>query len=124
MDASVSIAILILLLGFLFELFYFQVKKRTISKRAIEKSIDVISGKVTETFAPLLKFDEYGINPKDARFLGSPIDFVVFDGLHSNNPKQIVFIEIKHGKSQLSPIQKKIKNLIEEKKVKWIEIRI
>lgn len=121
---TIFLSLIIVLIGFLMNVFYFQLKKREISKKAIKKSIDVISGKVSETFAPLLKFDEHGINPKDARFIGSPIDFVVFKGLHRGEPEELIFIEVKHGNSKLSSVQKKIKQIIENKKVRWIEIKI
>ena len=47
---------------------------------SIARSRSVVSGKVQEHLAPL--FPEFigQFNPKDARFLGSPLDFVVFDG--------------------------------------------
>jgi predicted Holliday junction resolvase-like endonuclease len=38
----------------------------------------VTFGKVTEHFIPDLP--DFAYNPKDARFLGSPVDFIVFDG--------------------------------------------
>jgi predicted Holliday junction resolvase-like endonuclease len=51
----------------------------TIRADAIRKSQSVIIGKVTEHVVPYLP--EFTYNPKDARFIGSPIDLIVFDGL-------------------------------------------
>ena len=50
-----------------------------IIKVAVKKSKAVVAGKVAEQIAPFLP--EFKYNPKDARFIGSPIDFIVFDGL-------------------------------------------
>jgi len=34
-------------------------------------------------------------NPKDARFLGTPLDFIVFDGLDEGEVRRIVFVEVR-----------------------------
>ena len=68
-----------------------------------------------DTFTETFKF-----NPRDTRFIGSPIDLIVFDGLEEK--KELItihFIEVKTGKSVLSPVQKKIKDAIENYRVKW-----
>jgi len=54
-------------------------------------------GKITEHFIPYLPMFKY--NPKDARFIGSPIDFIVFDGLSEGEIRKIVLVEVKAGKS-------------------------
>jgi predicted Holliday junction resolvase-like endonuclease len=50
-----------------------------IRDNAVQRSLAVTAGKVHEQLVPYLP--EFGFNPKDARFLGSPVDLVVFDGL-------------------------------------------
>ena len=67
-----------------------------IRKDAVKKSESVIQGKVTEHLIPY--FPGFSYNPKDARFLGSPVDFVIFDGLSSGDLKKVVFVEVKSGK--------------------------
>ena len=74
--------------------------EKEIRKDAIEKSKAVITGKVTEHLIPYLP--EFKYNPKDARFIGSPIDLIVFDGLDDGELRKIVFVEVKSGKSTLS----------------------
>ncbi|AEF96195.1 Holliday junction resolvase-like protein [Methanotorris igneus] len=88
--------------------------EKKIRKDAIEKSKSVIIGKVTEHFAPFLP--EFKYNPKDARFIGSPVDFIVFDGLDEGDLKKIVFLDVKTGKSPLSKREKLIKKIVESKK--------
>ena len=60
----------------------------------------------------------YPHEPQNFRFLGSPIDGVQF------NDKGIVFVEFKAAQAKLSPLQKHIKELVNEKKVSFEEIRI
>src|SRR5262245_52778168 len=64
-----------------------------IRKDAIERSRAVTVGKVTEHVVPFLPNFQH--NPKDARFLGTPVDFVVFDGLDNGAVEKITFIEVK-----------------------------
>lgn len=73
-------------------------------------------GKMTEQFMPLLK--NYPYDPQSFRFLGSPIDGVQF------TPEGIIFIEFKANTSQLSFTQKQIREMINQKKVKFETIRI
>jgi len=72
-------------------------QERLIRRDAIQRSRAVTLGKVTEHFMPYLP--DFIYNPKDARFMGSPIDFVVFDGLSEGEVKNIVFVEVKTGVS-------------------------
>jgi predicted Holliday junction resolvase-like endonuclease len=98
-------------------------KEDEVRKDAAERSRRVVDGKVNEQFSPFL--EEFDFDPKDARFLGNPIDFVVFDGLtQTDDIKNIIFVEVKTGKSQLTVRQKKIKDAISEGKIVWKEIRI
>ena len=85
---------------------------------AIAQSRAVLGGKFTEQMAPYLP--EFSYDPTEARFIGSPIDFIVFPGLASGDPQEIVIMEIKSGKnSQLTPAQRKIQQLIEDGMVRW-----
>jgi len=72
-------------------------------------------GKAFEQLFPYM--NSYPYDPKNFRFLGSPIDGISFEN------DELVFIEFKTGKSQLNAKQKKIRDLINSKKVKWKEIR-
>lgn len=96
--------------------------EKEIRRDAIEKSKAVITGKVTEHFIPYLP--EFKYNPKDARFIGSPIDLIVFDELDEGDLRRIVFVEVKSGKSALSKREKLIKNAIEQGKVEWVVLRV
>ncbi len=98
-------------------------EEERIRRDAATRSGRTLSGKTLEKLVPFL--DEFDYDPHDVRWLGDPIDLVVFDGLSAGkNPEQIVFVEVKSNESKLSPTQNKIKELIEGKKVKWDEFRI
>jgi predicted Holliday junction resolvase-like endonuclease len=65
----------------------------------------------------------FEFNPKDARFLGRPVDFVVFDGLDEGDLRQIVFVEVKTGGSKLTSRERLIRDAIRDGRVMWKEIR-
>jgi len=88
---------------------------------AIKRSAHVVMGKVTEHLMPFLP--EFPYNPKDARFLGSPVDLIVFNGLSDGNLQEVIFIEVKTGNSELSTRERQLRNIIQLRKVKWAEIR-
>lgn len=70
-----------------------------------------IKGKVAETFAPFLP--NFPFKPSECKFLGDPIDYIVFDGLDNREIKGIHFLEIKSDKAKLSKHQKQIKDLVD-----------
>jgi predicted Holliday junction resolvase-like endonuclease len=92
-----------------------------IRQDAIDRSRAVIAGKITEHFIPYLP--DFAFNPKDARFIGTPIDMVVFDGLDEGDLKRVVFIEVKTGNSALSGRERKIRDAITAGKVEFQELR-
>lgn len=95
----------------------------TIRADAIQKSQSVIIGKVTEHVVPYLP--DFAFNPKDARFIGSPVDLIVFDGLDRDALEQIVFIEVKSSASaSLTKRERHIRDAISAGKVRWQEIRV
>ncbi|MFX1508684.1 MAG: Holliday junction resolvase-like protein [Promethearchaeota archaeon] len=99
-----------------------QKEKDRIRKDALSRSRAVLKGKIGEQMAPLL--DAFPFEPSDARFIGSPIDYIVFDGYSHNRPTEIVLIDIKTGNAQLSTTEKRIAQLIHQKRVRWMTIRI
>jgi predicted Holliday junction resolvase-like endonuclease len=135
---EILLTIIIVLLGLVFYLIYknnewklkFEQKvkewvekeEKRIREDAINRSARALSGKTLEKLIPFL--DRFKHNPHDVRWLGDPIDLIVFDGYSEDNPQKITFLEIKFGNSKLTSKQNKIKELIEKKKVEWEEFRI
>lgn len=99
-------------------------KKRLPSLRAeaVERSRSVLKGKIGEHLSPLLP--DFPASPAEARFIGAPIDYVVFKGMDSNSIDEVIFVEVKSGESRLTPREKQIREVITEKRVRWIEYRI
>lgn len=89
---------------------------------AVVRSQAVTAGKVYEQLLPYLP--DFPYNPKDVRFLGSPTDLIVFDGLTEGEVERVVFLEIKSGGSGLSARERSVRDAIQEKRVEWLEVRI
>ena len=63
---------------------------------------------------------EFKYNPADARFLGNPIDYLIFDGYSNDEKINLVFMDVKKGEhAKLSKKQEKIKEAVDNKRVKW-----
>ncbi|MEE9594542.1 MAG: Holliday junction resolvase-like protein [Candidatus Hydrothermarchaeales archaeon] len=120
--AVLVVAFLILAIGFWLGRKYatkveFKLLEKDIRKNAIEGSRATLGGKFSEQLAPYLPDFKY--DPTDVRFIGTPIDLLVFNGLSTGNPEEIVFLEIKSGKSDLTTKQRKLRNIINEGKIRW-----
>ncbi len=93
-------------------------EEKNIRKDAVDRSQAIIRGKITEHLIPF--FPDFEYNPKDARFIGSPIDFIVFDGLSEGEIKNVIFVEVKTGSSaSLSTRERKVRDCIKNKNVEW-----
>ena len=91
-----------------------------IREDAIKRSTAVHLGKITEHFIPFMSAFPY--NTKDVRFVGSPIDLIIFDGHNEQRDKiEIIIVEVKTGKSKLSQPQQKIKDAVLNGRVRWLE---
>ena len=100
-----------------------QCDKKKLRKDAVKRSKAVINGQVAEQIAPFLP--DFPANPSDARFVGKPVDFIVFSGLSENEKiDEILFVEVKTGKSLLSEREKEVKKAIEKGNVRYVEYRI
>jgi predicted Holliday junction resolvase-like endonuclease len=93
-----------------------------IRQDAVQRSQAVTVGKVHEQLIPYLPAFPY--NPKDVRFLGSPIDFVVFDGLAEGRVRRIVFLEVKTGGSDLTSRERCVRDVVQAREVEWAELRV
>ena len=82
-----------------------------------DRSAAVKRGKHIEQIVPI--FDPNFRGKQSVRFLGSPIDYVVFD-----ENGEVTFIEVKTGQSTLSRRQARIKEAIENGRVYWRTVRV
>ena len=94
----------------------------SIREDAIKQSRAVLAGQFSEQIAPYLP--DFMHKPTEARFIGKPIDFIVFKGMDEKKIEEVVFVEIKSGTNKLSDVQKSLKLAIEGKKVSWHEYKV
>jgi len=100
----------------------FEEKIPEIREDAIKKSRAVLSGQFSEQLAPYLP--DFPYKPNEARFIGKPIDFIIFKGMDDKKIDEVVFVEVKSGGSRISPVERSLKEAVESKKVMWNEYRI
>ncbi|MCL1994030.1 MAG: hypothetical protein FWG66_13880 [Spirochaetes bacterium] len=94
-----------------------------IVKSRLKQSRAVLGGLVSEQMAPLLP--GFPFDPGDCRFVGKPVDFIVFKGMNEKNISEVFFLEVKSGQSrQLNEQEKKLKEVIQAGKVRWVEFHV
>ncbi len=107
-----------------------QQEEITLARReSTAQSRAVLKGKLAEQLAPLLPGFAY--LPADARFLGDPIDYVVFDGYTevkdnggNGEALEIVLLDIKQGKSMLTTGQRRIAEAVAAGRVRFETVRV
>ena len=97
-------------------------EEKRIRSQALDRSRAVLKGKIGEQMAPLLP--EFRYNPADARFIGSPVDYLIFDGYSEalqgqGRIERIVLLDVKTGRAKLSPIEKKVEEAVASGRVEW-----
>lgn len=90
---------------------------------AARRSRSALSGRAAEQLAPVLRPFADSFDPADARFLGAPVDFVVFDGSAAGELGEVVFVEVKSGRSSLSASERQVRDAIDEGRVRYEVIR-
>ena len=87
------------------------------------RSRAVSKGLMLENISPYLPTFKH--HPRDARFLGDPIDFVIFDGLFPKGKiKKLTITEIKSGNSRMNEVEKSVKTAVEKGRVDFELIRV
>jgi len=101
---------------------YWEAEMPNHRKDAILKSRAVLGGHFSEQLAPYMP--DFPFLPTECRFVGKPIDFLVFKGMDDKKIDEVVFVEVKSGNAKLSPQEKNLKEAIDKKKVRFEEYRI
>lgn len=95
-------------------------------RESTDQSRAVLKGKMAEQMAPMLPGFDYW--PADARFLGDPIDYVVFDGYSQENGMsddvEVVILDIKKERTPLSQGQRRIARAIAAGRVRFEVVRV
>ena len=98
-------------------------------KRSVNTSRAVLKGKIAEQLAPILP--EFPYLPSDAKFLGDPIDYVIFngytdlrDGAGQVDDLEVILVDIKSGGARLTKGQQAIAEAIKQGRIRFETIRI
>lgn len=83
-----------------------------LQRQTADKQRSTIKGKLAETFAPFLP--NFPFKASECKFIGDPIDYLVFEGLDERDIKAIHLLEVKSGNSRLSKHQKQIKDILDD----------
>lgn len=100
----------------------FAERERDARRDSVARSRSTLSGQFLERLAP--HFPDFPYDPTDLRFLGSPIDFVVFDGLSGDDVVQVVFLEVKSGESALTKVERQVRDAVATGAVQWDVYRV
>lgn len=103
------------------------------TQQAVKKSLNTsratIKGRIAEQFAPLLP--EFTYLPSDAKFLGDPVDYVIFDGYTdwrdgnlAAEHIEIILMDIKSGGARLSKGQLAIEQAVRQGRVRFETLHI
>ena len=98
-------------------------------KRSVNTSRAVLKGKMAEQLAPIMP--EFRYLPSDAKFLGDPVDYVVFDGYTDFRDGEgraedieVILMDIKSGGARLTKGQQAIAQAVQEGRVRFETLRI
>ena len=95
-------------------------QEKEIRADANKRSRATMRGQATEHLAPYMI---QGLNPKDYRFMGDPLDYLICVGSSAIHDKttdvieEVMLLDIKTGKSQLSKVQRRIRDAVVEGRV-------
>ena len=131
--AALSAILAVLLLVALWALVAAKIRYRQDLERARKESVQqsrrALKGKLAEQMAPLMGGFPY--LPADCRFLGDPIDYVVFDGYASVKDEKrgadqlsVVLVDIKQGQARLTASQRAIRDAVNQGRVSFQVIQI
>ena len=111
--ALAGLSILLLLISMAYKRKYDALRDLLEVERYRQRSLSTTYGKISEQWFPLM--DRYPYDAHGFRFLGSPVDGIQFE------EDRIVFCEFKANRSDLSPEQRHIRDLIRSGRVYWEE---
>ncbi len=118
------------LLAFILGLFFgvlhsrlsYNKRLRAERKDAVKRSRAVLEGQFGEQLAPF--FPDFPCNATELRFIGKPVDFIAFQDASKGSISEVVFIEVKTGRSQLSPVERSLKECIQKGNIRYLEYRV
>ena len=122
----IALLLFVLFIGYLIGKYVAQKQHKEkipeIREDAIKHSRAVLSGQFSEQIAPYLP--DFPFKPTEARFIGKPIDFVVFRGMDEKKISDVVFVEVKSGQGALNNVEKSLKLAIQNRNISWHEYKV
>jgi predicted Holliday junction resolvase-like endonuclease len=95
-------------------------KLESVIKKRLKQSRAVLGGLVSEQLAPLLP--GFPFDPGDCRFIGKPVDFLVFKGMNEKEITEVIFLEVKTGTAKnLNDQEKRLREAVKAGRVRWVE---
>jgi len=88
-----------------------------ITERTAKTAAAVNIGKSLEKILPMAKDFKWVV--PDTKFLGDPIDLLIFNGLSEGKVESLSFVEVKSGSARLNTHQKAIRDAIMEHRVSY-----
>ena len=99
--------------------------EKEIRRDAVVRSISTILGRVGEEFAPFYLVEELGVNPKDFRHIGTPVDYIAFKGLSDDVEPEIIFVEVKTGQASiLTERERKVRDAVANQRVRYVVVNL
>ena len=98
-------------------------KLEAIVKTRLKQSRAVLGGLVSEQIAPMLP--DFPFDPGDCRFVGKPIDFIVFKGMNEQNISEVIFLEVKSGTAKrINAQEKMLRDAVQAGRVRWVQFDV
>lgn len=104
----------------------FEKEKKNATQLSLSASRNTIKGQMSEKFCPFQS--DFPYTPSDCTFLGKPFDFIVFNNIEKYRDNEegitiddieVIFLEIKTGKSSLTKVEKAIKHAINHQRIRF-----
>jgi predicted Holliday junction resolvase-like endonuclease len=97
-----------------------------IRDESLLRSRAVLRGRASEQLAPITT--AFPFDPADTRFIGTPVDFVVFDGYREvragerDTLRRIVLVDVKTGRSSLTTVQRRVRDCLAAGGYSWRQV--
>ncbi|MFW6365163.1 MAG: Holliday junction resolvase-like protein [Spirochaetota bacterium] len=94
---------------------------KRIRRDIADSSRSVIRGQVSEQLSPYLP--GFPFDPASCKFIGSPVDFIVFHKLQDPNERAVVLVEVKTGGARLNENELLVLDAVKSGRVYFYEYR-
>lgn len=111
-------------IGFVFGLILMKEWAEKRVKNSLSAQRNITKGTISEQLAPYLPDFPKDLKTSEAKFIGKPVDFIVFKGMDDKNISEVVFVEVKSGREYKNDNESSLREAIEQKRVKYVPYHI